>query len=53
MVTIQGQAVPIHTVKVSGQSRYVLEVDIETAWEQMELEVGWSDEVGVKINFAG
>ncbi|KAL6863024.1 hypothetical protein ACO1O0_003268 [Amphichorda felina] len=51
MVSIQGQPVPVHTVKVSDQSCHVLEVDVETAWEEMELQVDWSNEVEVKINF--
>lgn len=52
MITMQGQPIPVHTVKVSDQSHYVLEVDVEKAWGEMELQVGWSDKVDVKVNFA-
>ncbi|KAK4144385.1 putative galactinol--sucrose galactosyltransferase 6 [Dichotomopilus funicola] len=52
MVTILGQPVPPHTVSVSKQDGHVLEVDVETAWDEMGLEAGWSNEPQVKVNFA-
>jgi hypothetical protein len=52
MVTIQGQPVPPHTVAVSKQDERVLDVDIETAWNEMGLESGWANEVEVKVYFA-
>lgn len=50
MITIQGQPIPIHTVKVSEKSDSILEVDVEKAWTEMGLQSGWSNEVEVKVN---
>ncbi|KAK4152541.1 glycoside hydrolase [Chaetomidium leptoderma] len=52
MVTIQGQPVPPHTVSVNKQDGHVLDVDVETAWEEMALESGWANEVEAKVYFA-
>ncbi|KAK3335977.1 glycoside hydrolase superfamily [Cercophora scortea] len=49
MVTIRGQAIPFHTGSVSKTDQHVLEIDIETAWNEMGLESGWANEVEVKI----
>jgi hypothetical protein len=56
MVLIQGQAVPEKLVRVSSEGieeaqpgAQVVEVDVQGAWKQMELEPGWSNEVGVEI----
>jgi len=49
MITIQGKVFPIHTISVSKVSEYVLEIDVETAWKEMDLDSGWSNEVEVKI----
>lgn len=49
LVTIQGKVIPEHTVSVSKSDPKVLEIDLATAWEEMGLESGWSNEVGVKI----
>ncbi|KAI2472617.1 glycoside hydrolase family 36 protein [Annulohypoxylon bovei var. microspora] len=49
MVTIQGQPIPPHTVAINADSDHVLNIDIETAWKEMGLEAGWSNEVEVKI----
>lgn len=49
MITILGKVVPVSTVKISEVDTHVLEVDVETAWKEMDLESGWSNEVGVKI----
>jgi hypothetical protein len=50
MVTILGQPIPPHTVKKG--SEYVVEIDVETAWNEMSLNSGWSNEVQVKVYFA-
>lgn len=52
MVTIQGQPIPSHTVSVSEVDGHLLNVDIETAWREMDLESGWANEVQVKVYFA-
>jgi hypothetical protein len=52
MITIQGRPIPRHTVRVSKNSDFVLEADIEAAWLEMELSSGWSNEAQVKITFA-
>lgn len=49
MVTIQGQPIPPHTVKKGNAS--VLEIDIETAWNEMGLKSGWANEVEMKFYF--
>ena len=49
MATIQGQAIPPHTVAVSKASNTVLEVDLDRAWKEMGLSSGWSNEVEVKL----
>lgn len=49
MITIQGKVLPVHTISVSKVSEYVLEIDIEKAWKEMELDSGWSNEVEIKI----
>jgi hypothetical protein len=49
MITIQGKVLPIHTITVSKVSEFVLEIDVEKAWKEMELESRWSNEVEVKI----
>ena len=41
--------VPVETVSVSKQDEYVLEIDVETAWKQLKLQPGWSNEVHVKL----
>jgi len=49
MITIQGKVVPVHTINVSKVSEFVLEIDVEKAWKEMELDSGWSNEVEVKV----
>ncbi|KAI8630117.1 glycoside hydrolase family 36 protein [Xylariaceae sp. FL1651] len=49
MITIQNQPIPVHTV--SKRSSQVLAVDIETAWNEMDLSSGWINEVEVKVYF--
>ncbi|KMU73335.1 raffinose synthase [Coccidioides immitis RMSCC 3703] len=47
MVMISGRAVPVETIKVQGPN--LLSVDILTAWREMRLERGWSNEVVVQV----
>jgi hypothetical protein len=51
MVTIQGEAIPSHTVSVSKTDNRVLELDIDTAWKEMGLVGGWANEVEIKMYF--
>ncbi|KAM0467006.1 hypothetical protein ACHAPV_000518 [Trichoderma viride] len=53
IVTLQDQAVPVETVRVSQSDQHVLEINIERAWKDMKLEAGRLDEVDVKVSFAG
>lgn len=48
MVMISEKVVPMHTVTIAQQAP-VLEVDVEAAWNEMELEAGWSNEVRVLV----
>jgi len=49
LITILGGVIPRHTVSVSKCDPKVLEIDLQTAWEEMGLDSGWSNEVAVKI----
>ncbi|KAJ9633833.1 hypothetical protein H2204_006618 [Knufia peltigerae] len=53
MVMIQGKPVPEDTVRLDTKNvpkeSGVLEVDVERAWNEMELDSGWSNEVGVDV----
>jgi hypothetical protein len=49
MITILGKVVPVDTIKVSEVDGHVLEIDVERAWKELDLESGWSNEVEVKI----
>jgi hypothetical protein len=51
MVTIQGKPIPPKTVSVSKDDPHVVEVDIESAWNEMGLAAGWANEVEVKLYF--
>ncbi|KAI9762815.1 MAG: hypothetical protein M4579_000168 [Chaenotheca gracillima] len=53
LVLILGRVVPVHTVKVNKASNNVLEVDIEKAWEEMDLQSNWSNELEVTIVVTG
>ena len=48
LVMLSQKVVPMHTVTIAEQAP-VLEVDLETAWDEMELEAGWSNEVRVLV----
>ncbi|KAK4692530.1 hypothetical protein P7C71_g4698, partial [Lecanoromycetidae sp. Uapishka_2] len=52
LITIQGKVIPMHTVNIS-ETAPVLEVDVETAWNEMELQPGWANEVGVEVFIHG
>lgn len=49
MIMILGKAIPLSVVKKSEASESLLEIDIEQAWKEMELDSGWSNEVTVEI----
>jgi hypothetical protein len=49
MVTIQGLPLPPHTVALSKSDLHTLEIDVETAWKEMGLKAGWSNEVEVNV----
>lgn len=51
MVTIQDIPVPFETVERSGRDCHVLEIDVERAWELMDLTDLQRDEVTVKCSF--
>jgi hypothetical protein len=51
MITIQGLPIPLHTIVIDQRDSHVLSVDIQKAWDEMELSSGWSNEVEVKIYF--
>lgn len=51
MITIQGQPIPVETVRKSEVNECVLEVDAERAWKEMDLKSGWSNEVQIKVFF--
>lgn len=48
LITILGRVIPLHTVSIDP-ARPVLQVDLERAWIEMELDGGWSNEVPVEI----
>lgn len=48
-MTIAGNVVPFHTVKKSSQNR-VLEIDLETAWDELNLSAGWSNEILIEFH---
>ncbi|PNY24554.1 galactinol-sucrose galactosyltransferase 6, partial [Tolypocladium capitatum] len=52
MATIQDQPVPRHTARLSKEDDSVFEVDIQTAWSEMGLDAGRSNEVEVKVHFS-
>ncbi|POR32750.1 Putative phosphotransferase enzyme family protein [Tolypocladium paradoxum] len=52
MVTIQDRPVPRHTVRMSKEDGGVFEVDFQTAWNEMGLDAGRSNEVEVKVHFS-
>ncbi|TVY71546.1 putative galactinol--sucrose galactosyltransferase [Lachnellula suecica] len=49
IIMILGKVIPVHTVTISKSDEHVLEIDVEAAWKELDLESGWSNEVEVKI----
>jgi hypothetical protein len=49
MITMAGKVIPVHTISINQASQHVLEIDVESAWKELELDAGWSNEVEVKI----
>ena len=47
--TISSRAIPLHTVKTSESSSSVLEIDTETAWNEMGLQSSWSNEMTLEV----
>ncbi|TVY18474.1 putative galactinol--sucrose galactosyltransferase 6, partial [Lachnellula arida] len=45
MITILGKPIAVHTINVSEADEHVLNIDVETAWKELKLESGWSNEV--------
>ncbi|KAH7156292.1 glycoside hydrolase superfamily [Dactylonectria macrodidyma] len=52
LVTIQGKPIPSHTVTISTADNHVVEIDLGKAWDEMELESRWSNEIEVKVYFS-
>jgi hypothetical protein len=48
MVMLRGQAVPAERVKIDGENG-VLEVDVQGAWDDLDLNAGWNNELGVDV----
>ncbi|KAM3558606.1 hypothetical protein ARSEF4850_004509 [Beauveria asiatica] len=53
MVTIFGHPVPRDTVRISRNADTVLEVDVQTAWKELGLDSGWSNELEITVNILG
>jgi hypothetical protein len=49
LVMILGKIIPVHFVSKSAESEFVLEVDTAAAWQEMKLQPGWNNEVGVSV----
>lgn len=47
IATILGVAVPLNYIQFRGK---VLEIDALRAWQELELDSGWSNELVVKLN---
>lgn len=47
-----GKPIPLHCVKKCETDENVLELDIETAWNESEQHAGWSNEVNVEFFIA-
>jgi len=50
LVTIAGIVVPFHTVKKSSKNNRVLEIDLVTAWDELNLSAGWSNETLIQVH---
>lgn len=52
LVTIQEKPIPAHTATISKADNHVVEIDLGTAWQEMELESRWSNQIEVKVYFS-
>ncbi|KAK8132479.1 glycoside hydrolase superfamily [Apiospora kogelbergensis] len=52
LATIQGGVIPPHTVSISKADARVLQIDVEAAWNEMKLDVGWGNELEIKVFFS-
>lgn len=48
MVMLRGLAIPVERVKIDEENG-VLEVDVQGAWEDLNLDAGWNNEVRVDV----
>lgn len=48
LVLLKGKVIPQHTVTMRKQSS-ILEIDVEKAWNEMDLQPGWGNEIEVEI----
>lgn len=51
LATIQGQVIPPNTVSISKADARVLQIDVEAAWNEMKLDLGWGNELEIKVFF--
>ncbi|KAK8121986.1 hypothetical protein PG984_010656 [Apiospora sp. TS-2023a] len=51
LATIQGEVIPPHTVSISKADARVLQIDVEAAWNEMKLNLGWGNELEIKVFF--
>jgi hypothetical protein len=49
MITMGGKVLPVDTISINQASENLLEIDVERAWRELELDAGWNNEVEVKI----
>ena len=48
LVMIRGKVIPVQTVAIASEAP-VLEIDVEKAWEDLDLEPGYSNEIHVEV----
>ena len=48
MVMLRGLAIPVERVKIDEENG-VLEIDVQGAWEDLNLDAGWNNEVGIDV----
>lgn len=49
LIMILGKVIPLHCINISSADDRVLEIDVLRAWEELDLESKWSNEVQVKV----
>ena len=52
LATIQEEVIPPHTVSISKADPRVLQIDVEAAWNEMKLDIGWGNELEIKVFFS-